>query len=107
MAEYPPQTDYDTQPPHSLNRPPNYEDVLAADDSNEDIHLATVEEKKRRWWRNALINMLFIASWYVLLGLYQTLCTHSEVFITPYFDLRYQVHIRHDSIRIQQMDVRP
>ena len=69
MAEYPPQTDYDTQPPHLLNQPPNYEDIVVEDDSHEDIHLATVEEKKRRWWRNALINVLFIASWYVVLAL--------------------------------------
>ena len=25
-----------------------------------------MEEKKRRWWRNAIINMAFIASWYVV-----------------------------------------
>ncbi|KAI0693011.1 triose-phosphate transporter family-domain-containing protein [Cytidiella melzeri] len=36
-------------------------------------HLATVEEKKRRWWRNAFINMAFISSWFLfatLLSLY-------------------------------------
>lgn len=34
-------------------------------DDGTDIHLATVEEKKRLWWKNAFINALFIASWYV------------------------------------------
>ncbi|KAJ7782831.1 TPT-domain-containing protein [Mycena metata] len=28
------------------------------------VHLATLAEKKRLWWRNALINLLFIASWF-------------------------------------------
>jgi len=27
------------------------------------VHYATEEEKKRLWWRNAVINSLFIASW--------------------------------------------
>jgi solute carrier family 35 protein C2 len=31
----------------------------------EDVHFATIEEKKRLWLRDALINSLFIASWYV------------------------------------------
>ena len=31
----------------------------------EDVHFATLEEKKRLWLRDALINSLFIASWYV------------------------------------------
>jgi len=30
-----------------------------------DVHFATLEEKKRLWLRDALINTLFIASWYV------------------------------------------
>lgn len=34
-------------------------------DDATDVHLASVEEKKRIWWKNAFINMLFIASWYV------------------------------------------
>jgi solute carrier family 35 protein C2 len=28
-------------------------------------HLASLAEKKRLWWRNGIINGLFIASWYV------------------------------------------
>lgn len=31
----------------------------------EDVHFATVEEKKRLWLRDALINAFFIAAWYV------------------------------------------
>ena len=27
------------------------------------VHYATEAEKKRLWWRNAVINALFIASW--------------------------------------------
>ncbi|CAL1708093.1 unnamed protein product [Somion occarium] len=34
-------------------------------DDGTDIHLATVEEKKRLWWKNAFINALFIASWFL------------------------------------------
>lgn len=32
----------------------------------ENIHLATLGEKKRLWWRNALINILYILSWCVI-----------------------------------------
>lgn len=28
-------------------------------------HIASIEERKRLWWRNALINLLFIGSWCV------------------------------------------
>jgi solute carrier family 35 protein C2 len=28
-----------------------------------DIHLASVAEKRRLWWRNAVINAFFIAAW--------------------------------------------
>lgn len=31
----------------------------------EDLHFATIEEKKRLWFRDAVINALFIASWCV------------------------------------------
>ncbi|KXN90131.1 hypothetical protein AN958_04621 [Leucoagaricus sp. SymC.cos] len=30
----------------------------------EDIHLATLGEKKRLWWRNAVINTVYILSWF-------------------------------------------
>ncbi|ESK91006.1 nucleotide-sugar transporter [Moniliophthora roreri MCA 2997] len=38
------------------------EDVLA--ELEEQVHIASIEEKKRLWWRNAVINSLFIASWF-------------------------------------------
>ncbi|KAK0461009.1 triose-phosphate transporter family-domain-containing protein [Desarmillaria tabescens] len=34
------------------------------DITEEPVHLASAEEKKRRWWRNAVLNVLFIASWF-------------------------------------------
>ncbi|KAH9941023.1 TPT-domain-containing protein [Amylocystis lapponica] len=33
-------------------------------DYDSQVHLASVTEKKRLWWRNALINAFFIASWF-------------------------------------------
>ncbi|GJE95834.1 triose-phosphate transporter family-domain-containing protein [Phanerochaete sordida] len=46
-----------------VDQPPPYaqHDVRDEDDH---VHLATLEEKKARWWRNAFINAAFIASWY-------------------------------------------
>ena len=41
--------------------------------TREGIHLASVVERKRLWWRNATINTLFIGSWYVLLAYHQDL----------------------------------
>jgi len=32
----------------------------------EDVHFATIEQKKRFWFRDAFINALFIASWFTL-----------------------------------------
>lgn len=32
-------------------------------DEHDHIHLASLAEKKRLWWRNAVINAVFIASW--------------------------------------------
>ncbi|KAK0226184.1 triose-phosphate transporter family-domain-containing protein [Armillaria fumosa] len=34
------------------------------DIAEEPLHLASTEEKKCRWWRNAVLNVLFIASWF-------------------------------------------
>jgi hypothetical protein len=31
----------------------------------QDVHFATIEEKKRLWFRDALINSLFMTAWYV------------------------------------------
>ncbi|KAI0769625.1 TPT-domain-containing protein [Trametes elegans] len=37
----------------------------AADGYDHAVHLASLAEKKRLWWRNAFINSLFIASWFL------------------------------------------
>lgn len=39
-----------------------------------DLHLASEAEKKRLWWRNAVINAIFIAAW----------CVHSTLLWSPY-----------------------
>jgi hypothetical protein len=36
-------------------------------DFDTEAHLASVAEKKRLWWRNAVINGAWIASWYAIL----------------------------------------
>lgn len=38
----------------------------SAETEDLDVHLASEAEKKRLWWRNAVINTIFIAAWYVL-----------------------------------------
>jgi len=53
---------------------PNYERV--PDEYEEDSHLAfddtgvshrrTQEERKRLWWRNAIVNLLFITAWFLI-----------------------------------------
>ncbi|KAI0633289.1 TPT-domain-containing protein [Trametes polyzona] len=40
------------------------EDGREADGYDHQVHLASLAEKKRLWWTNALINLLFIASWF-------------------------------------------
>lgn len=67
MAHHALDATYHALPADVIDRPPDYEDAAALDELREEIHLATVEEKKRRWWRNAVINALFIGSWYVCL----------------------------------------
>jgi hypothetical protein len=46
-------------------------------ESLQDVHFATLEEKKRIWFRDAVINTLFIASWCVLDSLSVDLCPGS------------------------------
>ena len=73
MAQHASEATYHPLPAEVVDRPPEYEDVedtAEMDELQEEIHLATVEEKKRRWWRNAAINVAFIGSWCV--------CLHSE-----------------------------
>lgn len=33
-------------------------------ESEGDVHIATRAEKKRLWWKNALVNTFFILTWY-------------------------------------------
>ncbi len=64
----------------------------------ENVHFATIEEKKRLWLRDAFINALFIASWYV---------KHIPTVIRlESFHLIMQVYFRTHTIFVQQMDVR-
>ena len=52
---------------HSLDEPlvRPYDDQI--DPADAAIHLASLAEKKRLWWRNAFINTIFIALWWVIL----------------------------------------
>ncbi|KDR75307.1 hypothetical protein GALMADRAFT_249326 [Galerina marginata CBS 339.88] len=43
----------------------SYEDDIGNRLQHEGVHLASIAEKKRLWWRNAVINALFIASWFI------------------------------------------
>ncbi|KAI0344530.1 TPT-domain-containing protein [Trametopsis cervina] len=59
--------------PASVTPTESYDEEANVEGFGEDVHLASVDEKKRRWWRNALINMAFIASWFffaTILSLY-------------------------------------
>ncbi|KAJ3497150.1 hypothetical protein NLJ89_g10390 [Agrocybe chaxingu] len=51
---------------HLEHRPrQSYEEEIPRDAYHEGVHIASVAEKKRLWWRNAIINALFIASWFL------------------------------------------
>jgi solute carrier family 35 protein C2 len=56
-----------TNSTHMTNEDPQGENdaVYPLPRSLQDVHFATIEEKKRLWFRDALINSLFIASWFV------------------------------------------
>ncbi|PCH43555.1 TPT-domain-containing protein [Wolfiporia cocos MD-104 SS10] len=47
----------------SPHPPTNGEDADHEQDAQ--VHLASLSEKKRLWWRNALTNTLFISSWFL------------------------------------------
>lgn len=64
----------------------------------EDVHFATIEEKKRLWLRDALINTLFIASWYVK-------CIPTAIRLES-LHVAVQVYFRTHIVFVQQMDVR-
>ncbi|EPQ57669.1 TPT-domain-containing protein [Gloeophyllum trabeum ATCC 11539] len=52
-----------------------------------DVHLASTEEKRRLWWRNAVINVIFIGSWFLfatLLSVYNKWMFSPDHFGFPY-----------------------
>ena len=56
---------------HALNEP-LIDDLRRSHEDEEitraaGIHLASIAEKKRLWWKNAVLNALFIAIWSVSL----------------------------------------
>ena len=65
MATYPATHAHDALDADETAQPPPYDDHADVE-PEEHTHLATLEEKKRRWWRNAFINAAFIASWCVV-----------------------------------------
>ncbi|KAF9047363.1 triose-phosphate transporter family-domain-containing protein [Panaeolus papilionaceus] len=50
--------------PLTLNSRTSYDQDIPYTSLNEGVHLASVAEKRHLWWRNAIINTLFIASWF-------------------------------------------
>ncbi|KAJ7232767.1 triose-phosphate transporter family-domain-containing protein [Mycena haematopus] len=51
------------------------------------VQLATLAQKKRLWWRNAIVNTLFIASWFffsTILSLYNKWMFSDAYFAFPY-----------------------
>ncbi|KAJ6593632.1 triose-phosphate transporter family-domain-containing protein [Mycena capillaripes] len=53
----------------------------------EPVQLATLAQKKRLWWRNAIVNTLFIASWFffsTILSVYNKWMFSEEYFGFPY-----------------------
>jgi hypothetical protein len=60
------------------------------------VHIASLAEKKRIWWRTAIINACFIASWYVDV----TVRLLNHVYAST-----AQVYIRNRTVSVQQVDV--
>lgn len=56
---------------YPLNDPLSYRRSLDHDEGqsvtmrSRGLHYASIAEKKRLWWRNAIVNALFISSWCV------------------------------------------
>jgi hypothetical protein len=67
VDEYVYETPSTIHPTHMIIENPQEEinDVYPLSEDPQDVHFATIEEKKRLWIRDALINTLFIASWSV------------------------------------------
>ncbi|KAL0072759.1 hypothetical protein AAF712_000522 [Marasmius tenuissimus] len=81
---------------HSLDerptrRPLSPEDEVMYSSLDENVHIASKEEKKRLWWRNAVINMLFISSWFffaIVLSVY-----NKWMFSPEHMDFRYPLFV--------------
>jgi hypothetical protein len=71
--------------------------ALPADDLEdlEGVHLATTEEKRLLWWKNAVINIAVMSCWFV-----------SYVLLSLDVLTAIQVRIRYPPNNLQQMDVR-
>jgi hypothetical protein len=76
------------------------DDVYALSAGPQDVHFATIEEKKRLWFRDALINTLFIASWSV-----RNHRLSAQVLRADLYPIS-QVRFRANAVSVQQMDVR-
>lgn len=96
MIQHPVRDDYHPLPAQESERLPTYEDAIEDDNGVEEVRLATVDEKKRRWWRNAFINVLFILSWYVAPPIVEELALTN---VCMYIAL--QVRICHDAVCVQ------
>ncbi|KAJ7647562.1 triose-phosphate transporter family-domain-containing protein [Roridomyces roridus] len=54
--------------------------------SSDSVHMATLDEKKRIWWRNSVINFTFIALWFIfstILSLYNKWMFSPDYFRFP------------------------
>jgi len=77
-------------------------------DLQDQVHLASLAEKKRLWWRNALITGLFIASWCVFIYIYiyeLVSLGYSHLLVSGTHDSNLQVQFCDHLIALQQMDV--
>ncbi|TFK53861.1 TPT-domain-containing protein [Heliocybe sulcata] len=71
--------------PYSDHQPQPIDDSERA--AAADGHLASIEEKRRLWWRNAVVNVIFIGSWFLfatLLSVYNKWMFSPDHFGFPY-----------------------
>ncbi|KAL0579760.1 hypothetical protein V5O48_002254 [Marasmius crinis-equi] len=81
---------------HSLDerptrRPLSPEDEVLYSSLDDNVHIASIQEKKRLWWRNAVVNMLFIGSWFlfaIVLSVY-----NKWMFSEQYMNFRYPLFV--------------
>ena len=67
-------------------------------------HLASIVEKKRLWWRNALINALFIGSWCAAMSLHSAICAHSRRSLTGSYLRHYSQYTTNGCFRQITLD---